>query len=322
MGGWRLNFWMTLMLGVAVWLIPHSVHAESPAEHQLIRRVVIFPFKTEPDLESVAEDAWWQVREELTKTRRFLVASKQFLIKSDAFQPRGELEPADVLILGKLLDAHALITTQLNGRKLSMQVYDAANGLALYQKQLDLRASQTIKDQLALASRQLIDDFIATMPYQGYTTVDSIVGTAAIRNGDITLAHVDFGAGSRVEVGDVVQWVKVKSTSFAPAFQGGGQLTVIADGKVTKIEDGLADVEISRAPSLKDIREYSLVRAPREAQRLAAQYAIKEKPMATVTTDLVAPEANPGERVSRERRPLLTALSFVGSIAAYLLLAF
>jgi len=315
-----MKFWTLFLICFMVCTLSQTVHAQ--AEHRLIRRVVIFPFKTDPGAEAVADEAWWQAREELTKSRRFLVASKQFLVKSDAFQPRGELEPADVLILGKVLDAHALITTQLSGRKLSMQVYDAANGLALYQKQVTLRAAQTVADQLPAMARQLINDFIATLPYQGYTMVDSIVGQAIIRSGDVTYAHVDFGTGSRVEVGDVVQWVKLASASFAPAFQGGGKLTVIADGKVTKIEDGLAEVEILRATSLREIREYTLVRAPREAQRLYTEYAFKEKPFATVTTELMAPEANPIEQVSRERRPLLTALSFVGSIAAYLLLAF
>lgn len=316
----RKGLLASLFMILATFLI--SSVARAQAEHQLVRRVVLFPLKAESGFEAAAEEAWWQAREELTKSRRFLVASKQFLVKSDAFQPRGELEPADVLILGRLLDAHALITAQLADRRLSLQVYDAGTGLPLYQKQVGLRASQTVADQLPVVARQVIDDFIATIPYQGYTMVDSIVGRAVIRSGERSYARVDFGSGSQVQVGDVVQWVQVVSTSFAPVFQGGGQLTVIADGKVTKIEDGLAEVEILRAKSLRGIREYTLVRAPREAQRLSAQSPLREGPKATISSELVAPEANPAEIVNRERRPLLTALSFVGSIAAYLLLAF
>jgi hypothetical protein len=313
---------LPLMVLITLGPSPASAANESLYENQLVRRVVIFPMKVEKGFETLAEDAWWQAREELTKTRRFLVASRQFLVKNDALQARGELEPADALILGKLLDAHALITLQLNDRKLSMQVYDTVSGFVLYQKQVNLQSSQTIADQLSSFVRRLVADFLAVIPYEGYTMVDSFVGRAVFKENDANLAYVDFGAGSGIQVGDVVQWIKIKSTSFSPVFQGGAQQTVIADGKVVRIEDGLAVTEILRANNLKDIREYSLVRVPRIAEKLLAENTIKETQKTTLTPELIAPEANPELRAAKERRPLLTTLGFIGSIAGYLLLAF
>jgi hypothetical protein len=310
------------ILAALVSLVVFAPRAHAQFEHLLIRRLVVFPLKVEPGQESVADEAWWQAREELTKSRRFLVASKQFLVKSDVFQPRGDLEPADAIILGKLLDAHALVTLQVVGRKLTQTVYDGGNGIVLFRKTISLHPSLSISDQLAALSRKIANDFVATIPYQGYTSVDSLVGHAVFQDGDAKLAHVDLGITSGAQIGDVVQWIRMTSLNTTPLFQGGAKTTVFAEGKIVKIEEGNATVEILRATSLRDIKEFALVRVPREAERMAQEYAITDTPRTTLTAELVAPEAAPMDQVSKERRPLLTTLSFVGSIAAFLLLAF
>ncbi len=97
--------------------------------HELMRRLVVFPIQADTAVSKEAESTWWDIREKLTESRRFLVASKNFMQAKDVFQPRAELQPADVLILGRLLDAHALITTFLVDKKLSMRVYETQNGM-------------------------------------------------------------------------------------------------------------------------------------------------------------------------------------------------
>jgi hypothetical protein len=251
-----------------------------------------------------------------------LVASKQFLVKSDVFQARGELQPADAILLGRLLDAHALVTLQLEARRLTMIVYDGGNGVTLYQKTFSLHPSLTVSDQLAALSRRAVADFSATMPYQGFTAVDSLIGNPVFAQGDAKIAKVDLGISSGAQIGDIVQWIKMSSQGELPLFQGGAKTTAYAEGRILRIDEGIASVEILRATAIKDIREYSLVRVPREAERLRATYIINEHPRATLTAELVAPEAHPMEQIARERKPLLTTLSFVGSMAAFLLLAF
>lgn len=308
-----------ILMTIAVFL---SGRAEAQFDHLLVRRLVVFPIKTEKGLEEIADDAWWQAREELTKSRRFLVASKQFLMKSDVFQARGDLEPADSILLGKLLDSHALITLQLENRRLTMTVYDGGNGVTLYRKTFGLHPSLTVGDQLAQLSRRVVNDFVASIPYQGFTSVDSLIGTPVYAQGDSKLAKVDLGISTGAQTGDMLQWVKITTLGDLPLFIGGSKMTVIAEGRILKLEEGVATAEILRATALKDIREYSLVRVPREADRLRATYILSERPKATLTAELVAPESSPMKELARERRPLVATLSFVGSLAAFLLLAF
>ena len=301
----------------------------SDIEHLLLRRVVVFPIKVESNPNdggiidsSVADEAWWQAREELSHSHRFLVASKQFLVRSDAYQPRGELQPADSIILGKLLDAHALITWQLRGRQLDVQIYDGATGLLLWTKIVTLHPSLTVQDQLAGLTRRLMQDFVATIPYQGFTIVDSLVGRPSYKQGDLTVAQVDLGTESGAQTGDVVQWVRITATTAAPLFQGGSEMRVFAEGRVLKLDNGIATVEVERVDKQHPIAENSLVRLPREAEHLINTFAIRDTIKTSLTPELAALEASPMERESRERRPLITTLSVVGTIAAFLLLAF
>ncbi|GEM_PF-814434 len=306
-----------------------SAHA-AEVEHLLIRRLVVFPIKilgADPNdpaiVESpVVDEAWWQSREELAHSHRFLVASKQFLVRSDAFQPRGELQPSDAIILGKLLDAHALVTWQLKGRELDVEVYDAQTGLMLWMKNVTLHPSLTVADQLAGLAKRLMQDFMATIPYQGFTIVDSLVGKPAYSQGDLTVAQVDLGVESGAQTGDIVQWVRILATTAAPFFQGGSDLRVFAEGRVLKLDHGIATVQVVRADKQVPIRENSLVRVPRDAERLINTFTIRDALHTSLTPELAALEANPMEQKARERRPLLTTLSVVGSVVAFLLLAF
>lgn len=322
-------YWILLFCAAVGW----SEAARAQVEHQLIRRMVVFPLKVEMDgggsnasrtrlSADVLDEAWWQVREELTQSRRFLVASKQFLVKSDVFMARAPLEPADAVILGKLLDAHALVTFQLKERQLAMQVFDGANGLPLWNKTLDLHPSLTVSDQLVSSARKLIGDFIASVPYQGFSQQDPLIGRVVYEEGDVLLTQIDVGVGVQVQAGDPVQWIRLAGTAVAPLFQGGGRIRVFAEGRVVKVEQGIATVEILLATRVDDIKEHSLVRLPREFERLQSQLLIKEGIRGTLGAELTAPEMSPMEQVRRERRPLVTTMSWVSSLAAFLLLAF
>src|SRR6185503_6700203 len=107
-------------------LLAFSICAQAFAQtdHTMIRRISVFPIKTAPEFQQVADEAWWELRETLTRDKRFLVASKNFLMQKDVYQARSALTPADAIILGKLLDANALITTHLDERNLTMRVYE------------------------------------------------------------------------------------------------------------------------------------------------------------------------------------------------------
>lgn len=312
----------SLLFSMMVLSFAWSPKAHAQIDHQLIRRLAVFPFAVPAEFQSSADEAWWQAREEFAQTRRFLVGSKQFLIKSDVFQARRDLEPADAIILGKLLDAHALVTFQLIDRRLMMTIYDGGNGSTIWRKGFSLHPSLPIGEQLPLVAKKMVDDFVAAIPYQGFTVIDSLIGQPVYEEGDVRLAQVDLGVATGAQVGDVVQWIKIAGTSMDPLFMGGSKTTVFAEGKIASINQGIAVVEIQRASTLKDLKEYSLVRVPREADRLAKQYALSENPRTTLTAELVAPETSPMQQLAKEKRPLATTLSIITSVAAFLLLAF
>ena len=312
-----------LLFIIPMLLVAFSSNSNAQSSnHQLIRRLAVFPFSVPSELNAAADEAWWQAREEFASTRRFLVGSKQFLVKSDAFQPRKDLEPADAIILGKLLDAHALVTFQLQERRLMMTVYDGGNGSTIWRRGLSLHPSLPMGDQLPQIAKRMVDDFVASIPYQGFTIVDSLIGQAVYEEGDVKLAQVDLGLATQGQTGDLVQWIRISGTTVDPVFQGGSKTVVFAEGKVVKIEQGIATVEIQRASSIKDLKEFSLVRVPREADRLTKAYAINAGPRTTLTSELVSPEAAPMEQLAKERKPLATTLSIITSIAGFLLLAF
>ena len=147
---------------------------------------------------------------------------------------------------------------------------------------------------------------------------------AGLRRQDVfvKIAQIDLGLSTQAQPGDIVQWIRIAPISVDPLFQGGGKTVVFAEGKIAKVEQGVAVVEIQRASSLKDLKEYSLVRLPREADRLAKAFALNDKARATLTPSLVAPEAAPMDQIAKERKPLATTLSIITSVAAFLLLAF
>jgi hypothetical protein len=312
---------IAITFALAILSVAITANAQT-SDHQLIRRLAVFPFAVPHELTPAADEAWWQAREEFASTHRFLVGSKQFLIKTDVYQPRRDLEPADAIILGKLLDAHALVTFQMIERRLMMTVYDGGNGSTIWRKGVSLHPSLPVSDQLPQVAKRMVDDFVASIPYQGFTVVDSLIGQSVYEEGDVKLAQVDLGLTTGSQVGDVVQWIRVSGTSVEPLFAGGSKVVVFAEGKIVKIEQGIAVVEIQRASSIKDLKEFSLVRVPREADRLAKAYAIRDNPRTTLTAELVAPEAAPMEQLAKERKPLATTLSIISSIAAFLLLAF
>jgi hypothetical protein len=324
--------WLAAVIVLLTVIVPNPACAEM--EHELMRRIVVFPFKgldvemagprdaRSQASEKSLEEGWWQVREELTASRRLLVASKQFLVKSDVYQARAELEPADAILLGRLLDAHALVTGYLKDRVLYLQVYDGSNGMVLWRKHLHMHAALTVSDQLPSTARRLIRDFIASIPYQGFQVVDPLIGKAVYEEGDVKLAQVDVGASPQVQTGDPVQWVRITMNNIAPLFQGGSKTTVFAEGRIVRVEQGVATVEITRATRLEDIKEFSLVRLPREFERLQVEYLLKEKVRSNLGVELLAPEESPMAKVTKEQKPLVTTLSWVSSLVALLLLAF
>lgn len=291
-------------------------------EHQLIKRIVVFPLHVPSSLAPIAEKAWWDIREELTQNDLFLVASKQFLSKNEVYQARGQLEPSDCILLGKLLDAHALITTELKDRKLVMTAYDAGFGLMLWQRDFQMHYARPVAEQIVEASKKLIRDFLASIPYQGYQIIDPLRGKTTFEDADEIRTEVQIPSNSGIQVGDPVQWIHLRHKTTEALFQGGGEIRAFAEGKVVMIEKSVASIQVLRATQLNEIKEYSLVKFPKEFERVRFEKSLKINLPGKSSTSLPTVQAEILENQIKEKRPLLNTLSFIGSVLGALLLAF
>jgi hypothetical protein len=312
---------MTLGLAVGLGFL-FGGFANADTEHALVRRVTVFPLKAPKDLAAPAEEAWWAVREALTENQRFLVASRNFLIQRDVFQPRSELKPADAVILGKLLDANALVTLFLDDRVLSMRVYESEYGRPLWSHDFRLHPSLPVSDQLVGAAKKLVYDFVASIPYQGFVVVDPLKRVPMYGDGGKVLAKIHVGDSSKITAGDPVQFVRLYHDTVKPLFTPETNLEVFGEGVVTMVDKESIVVEVLRITKSNPPKEFSLVRLPKELQRLKEMYALNQEFKGTVGTEYLSPEVTAVQQEVAERKPLVTALTFILNLATFLLLAF
>jgi hypothetical protein len=296
--------------------------AQAQNDHTLIRRVSVFPIKTPPELNTVGEDAWWEQREILTKDKRFLVASKNFLMQKDVYQARSLLSPADAIILGKLLDANALVTTWLEERYLNMRVYEGEYGRELWEHQFVLQPSIPIAEQLQPAVIKLTQDFLASVPYQGFVVVDPLKNRAVYQEGRRQLVRAEIGTSAEVDVGDAVQLIRVYSDNLKPLFTHGAAIEVFAEGRVFEKNHEIITIELDRVNRAANIQEGTMVRLPRELKRLEQLYALSDSLKTKIDPEFFSPGMTSAKQREAEFKPLLTSLVFVCNLAALLLLAF
>lgn len=290
-------------------------------EQGLIRRIAVFPLKVESDFSQSAEEAWWQVREELTKNQRFLVASKSFLLKKDVFQARGELSAADALILTKLLDANSVITIYLDGRDLHMKAYESTRGQLVWEHMVRLHPSLPVHQQLVATSKKMIQDFIASIPYQGFVIKSREHQDIVYTREGKYFTLVEFGSGGSLDVGDAVQFVQIHADSYRPLFIDGATVEVFAEGTISRVNGHTIEVEVNRATSLENIQANSLVRFPKEFKRLQEQYSIAENLKDRLDHRYLNLEMNSVTHKKEDVKPLVTALTFIGNLSIFLLLA-
>jgi hypothetical protein len=287
--------------------------------HNLVRKIAVFPLETGRKDVEAADQAWWKIREELTSNKRFLVASKQMMTRKEVLQPRTELEPASAILIGKLIDAHALVSTYLRGRHLVMTVYSTENGMVLWKRDLPLAASIPTAQQLEGASMKLIRDFMASVPYQAFQILDPLIGKPVYEESKSIFAKLDSGQNSRIQVGDLVQWLHVRAQP--PIFQTPENLTIIAEGTVIENKQGVLTVEIKRLKDKALLTEKSLVRVPSEFQRIKDIWAISgENPQ--LSPDIFVAEMKSAEPDSNANKNLVMTGSTISSLLILLLLAF
>lgn len=302
-----------------VFLFSAFAHAEF--QLQLTRRIAVFPIADSNS--SMAEDAWWQMRELLTKDQKFLIASKRFMINRGVFQPRKSLKPADAIILGKILDAQALVTCWVEDRKMRMRVYEGETGSSLWEGEGEFHPAIPIPDQIIKVSLRLMSDFIVSLPYQAYQVVDDVIGKPVYDQDARKFAQVFLGLNHKIEVGDLAQWVVVTGDSNQTLLNSAPRVTVFAEGTVSKILGDKAEIEILKMRDISELKESSLVRFPKEVSRLKELYSGgNEERSAVLGNEYLSSEIRNVSESNQETHPTVTALAFIVNIASLILLAF
>lgn len=307
---------------IAFLFICVGLSARAETEHTLLRRISVFPIKAGPELAPISEEAWWELREVLTRDHRFLVASKNFLMQKDVFQARSELSPADAIILGKLLDANGLVTTYLDDRTLHMNVYEGEYGRPLWEQEVVLQPSLPVAEQLKPAVIKLAQNFIASIPYHGFVVVDPLKGRPVYQEGRRLLVKADIGTGAEVEVGDTIQLVRIYSDHLKPLFTHGASVEVFAEGRVFEKSGESVVIELDRLNRANVIQEGTLVRVPKELKRLQQLYSLQDSLRSKIDPEFFSPGMTSAKQEEAEKKPLVTSLMFVANLAAFLLLAF
>jgi hypothetical protein len=311
------------MKRLAVILIFFTEIVWAQTDHTLVRRISVFPIKvSDQQLQQVAEEAWWEMREVLTKDKRYLVASKNFLMQKDVYQARSLLSPADAIILGKLLDANALITTYLDDRILHMRVYEGDYGRPLWEHDLVLQPSLPVAEQLQVAVVKLVQDFIASVPYHGFVVLDPLKGRPVYQEGRRLLVKAEIGVNAEVDIGDQVQLVRIYSDQIKPLFTHGASIEVLGEGRAVEHNRESIVVELDRLNRAVSIQEGTMVRLPGELKRLQQLYALQDSLKSKIDPEFFSPGMTSAKQKVEEQKPLVASLMFIVNLAAFLLLAF
>ena len=310
---------LAALLGVVFFGLPN---AQADYEHERIRRVVVFPMQVESAYAKEAEEAWWEIRERLTESKRFVVASRNFMQAKEVFQARGELKPADAIILGRILDANALYISYLKERVLSVRVYETKNGLTLWQMDYELHPTVPVSKQLKESALRMLTDFVGGIPYQGHVIVDSLVGKPTFFEGEKMFFKADVGLNTQVTVGDNVQVVALRPVSMNPVFLSGSAVEVYSEGVITQVDRQIVTVQVTRRQAGTDIKAEALIRIPDELRRMKEAYGMTEDPMKNVAIEMYKGKDDELTDKQKERQPLITSLAWIGNLALLLALAF
>lgn len=293
--------------------------ASAQVKHKVLRKIAVFPI-ADANV-TAAEDSWWQMREAITKDKRFFVATRRFMTNRGVFQPRRQLKPADVIILSKILDAEALVISFVSERTFHMKVFEGENGYLLWEGQADFHPAISVNDQLVRISTQMMNSFIAAIPYQGFQMIDDLIGKSLYEQKGKTYAQVFVGNTSRLNVGDEAHWIEMDN-EIGKAYLGDGlKVMVIAEGKITEIKENKVIIEVEKMKDPEDLKANSLVRFPEEMNRLKELYSTGDR-ASNLSAEYLSGEIKNSEDFKKGHNKTSTALLWIVNIAGFLLLAF
>lgn len=257
-------------------LITQTVDAE---ELKPIRKWVVFPFEAvDEKLQSSVDKAWWDVRQKITEKKRFSIASKQFLIQKDVYQPRKNLKPEDVKYLANLLEADVVVTGWSEYRDFRLNIYLAQNGQLLWSKKTGFHPSLKASEQLLSISQRHISEFLDKLPFHGNV----------VKSDDTTknTASIDIGNNNSLAINDEVQFLSITLPAQwdESASLNNLQSKLMMQGKVLKPKKTYSVVEIKDNSITPN--EDTFVFVPKEQKKNQYQDVLAPELQATIEEDV------------------------------------
>ncbi len=284
-----------------------------------IRKLAVFPIGNVNSTNG--EEAWWQMRESLTRDQRFFVASRRFMVNRGVFHSRMNLKPSDVIILGKILESQSVLISYVKDRKLFAVAYDSENGFKLWESEYLFHPVLPINDQIIAASQKLVEQFLASFPYQSFQVVVDEAKNIVPEEGK-NYAYIFSPYEFDLKVGENVQWVHIEADPSFSLFAQGLKVNVVANGQVVEVKDRTAKVMIENQNSFLDFKDGAIVRVPRLEALWKEQFGAQEEKTSKLSYEYLASELSPNKVNAKEHNPTSTALSWIFSMAGFILLAF
>jgi hypothetical protein len=300
----------------ALFLLIFGFQVSASIEVPLVRKVAVFPIAGAAG--EAAEDAWWQSREVLTKDQRFYVASRRMMVNRGAFQPRRNLKPADAIILGKILDAQALMTFQLDQRTLLMKVFESENGRLFYESKFDFHPVLSVNEQLKKAVNQLSEQFLKNQLFHGFVISNPLFKELIYEIKDKKVITV-FKGGFLLEPGDQVRVIKALAQNEGALVSAETRLEVIALGKVLSVAENEAQVELQQISSEEDLKEFSFVLFDKYSKEFGY---LEDKESSNLATEYLTSELKDINEVRASHGKTNSSLAWIFNLALLVLLAF
>lgn len=279
----------------------------------LSSKIAVFPISDLSGTE--AEEAWWQMRELLTKESRFLVATRRLMINRGVFQPRKTLKPADVILLSKILDADLIVTSSVQDRTFVLNVYESNSGQLFFSNKSEFHPALPIKEQVNKVSTKSVSDFIDYLPYDGFVLRSDQKGVVQSENGESLATAKIFQAVSLKE-GDpihVVSITKLPKQVF--------QIEVVAEGEFVKLKpNGESEIKLIQFKDLKSVNENSFIRVP--GFRAKQIEALSPDANSNLTTEYLSQELKTKQQLEKSHTATTSSVWWIINLAAMILLAF
>ena len=200
-----------------------------------------------------------------------------------------DLDTEKLLKLVQLTGASAYLIIQIDTQTTKIQIHSPQDGL-LWEEESHQPSTYNLKS-LEQNITAMAKNFLNAFPYHGIQILDPLWETVIFEKDFQNLAKVDVDTTSSIQENDTIFWIEICRVSKAALFKDGGQVYILAKGKVLKKERGILLTHITHYKAevndwKQRIREGTLViSANNEKSSLITDKALLETRLYPIKSD-------------------------------------